>query len=87
MQTIELAQVLEISGVNGTKEWKSGNMIRHYIQISDCASKVWWEADGKVRFEIGRGRSSSEANATLEAIIGCNLSDRYSKKAEYVILK
>lgn len=88
MSTIELAKILEIPGVTGAKEWRAGGMIRHYIQIDGhCKSRVWWEADGKVRFEIGRGVNSTEANETLEKIIGCNLSDRYNSKAAYVILK
>jgi hypothetical protein len=81
--TITKEEILEINGVTGLSEWKD----RLYINLQGkVVSKLWLDKQGKIHFEIGKGTNSTESNETIERILGCDISDRYRLKADYIIL-
>lgn len=84
---ITLETIKNTEGVNGINVWEKGAIKRFYVNIGQAVTKVWWQEDGKLYVQDAKGRNSSEALAALERLIGCNYSDRYSKKAEYVVVK
>ncbi|MBZ9576740.1 hypothetical protein [Modicisalibacter sp. MOD 31.J] len=87
MKTITLEQIQQTAGVQSVSAWQKGTMKRHYLDVGQAATKVWWEEDGKLRLQDGRGRDSSAAIETIERLIGCDLIDRRSQAADYVIIK
>jgi hypothetical protein len=82
--TITKNEIESVSGVESLSQWKD----RYYINITNRhVSKLWLGTDGKIRFEIGKGTNSTEANETIEKILGCNIVDRYRQAAAYIIVK
>ena len=87
MKEITLEAIKNTEGVNGINVWEKGSVKRYYINIGQASAKAWWQEDGKLYVQDAKGRNSTEANETLKRLIGCNYSDRYSSKNEYVIIK
>ena len=80
MNTITLEQAEAIAGSKSSK-WND----RHYFNANGAVSKIYWKG-GKIYFEIKKGRDSSEALEMFARLIGCNVTDRYLKAADYVVL-
>lgn len=85
--TISLDTIKNTKGVAGINRWERGSMVRNYVNFSGAATTKVWEQDGKLYVEVRKGRDSSEAIEAIESLIGCNLTDRYSQAADYVIVK
>lgn len=76
-------EILKINPEITFSTWKD----RIYLNFNGLnASKLWLDKAGKLHFEIGKGLNSSEANAIIEQLIGCDISDRYRNKLPYVVL-
>lgn len=87
--TITLADLEKVAASKAAK-WERNGIVRHYINVPGAAYKLYWTVDGKVHFALGKGRSTPEANAVAEAVIGCNVVDRYSRTngpAAYVVVE
>lgn len=80
MKTITLEEAQELAGIKASK-WND----RYYFNANGAVSKAYWMS-GKVYFQMGKGRDSSEALEMFARLIGCNVTDRYSKSAGYVVL-
>lgn len=85
--TISLDTIKNTTGVTGVSRWERGGMVRNYVNFSGAATTKVWEQDGKLYVDVRKGRDSSEAIEAIETLIGCNLVDRYSQAADYVIVK
>lgn len=87
MTKITLAEAQAKIGIAPAK-WEREGKVRYYFNVPGAAYTLYW-ANDMVHFSVGRGRSSTEANRIAEAIIGCNVVDRYSRTngpAAYVVI-
>ncbi len=87
--TISLADAEALVGVTA-KKWEYNGQVRHYFNVPGAAYKAYWTNDGKVHFGLTRGRSTTEASDAAERLLGCNVTERYSRTngpASYVVVE
>lgn len=86
--TISIADASAKVGIAPSK-WERAGHVRYYFNVPGAAYTLYWR-DGKVHFALRKGRSTTAANETAEAILGCNVVERYSRTngpAAYVVLE
>lgn len=89
MTTITLANLEALAGVTASK-WERNGKTRYYLNVPGAAYKLYWVGNddgGKAHFALGRGRSTSAAEAVAEAVLGCPVTRRYSSAAPYVVVE
>ena len=80
--TIPLQEAETLANVVASADWNG----RRYLNVPGAAYKLYWKND-RVYFKLGKGRSSSEAEQAAKAVLGCSITDRYSKCAAYVVIE
>lgn len=83
--TITIDEIKSAAPTATVTLWKKYGKERHYINIAGSTDKLWLQA-GKLHYQIGKGASTSDANATIAGLIGCNVVDRYHAAAGYVVI-